>query len=72
MATREQIATLAQHDKDEKERTALEALAGDDARYGKQVFASRKSVLDILDEYPSCTPPFEVFLDMMPPLRPRY
>ena len=72
VATREQIATLAQHDKDEKERTALEALAGDDARYGKQVFASRKSVLDILDEYPSCTPPFEVFLDMMPPLRPRY
>jgi ferredoxin-NADP reductase len=29
-------------------------------------------VLDILDEYPSCEPPFEVFLDMTPPLRPRY
>ena len=72
VATREQIATLAQHAKDEKERTALEALAGDDARYGKEVFAPRKSVLDILDEYPSCAPPFEVFLDMMPPLRPRY
>jgi cytochrome P450 / NADPH-cytochrome P450 reductase len=63
---------LAQHAKDEKERQALEALAGDDARYSKQVFASRMSVLDILDEYPSCKPPFEVFLDMMPPLRPRY
>ena len=72
VATREQIATLAQHAKDETERKALEALAGDDARYGKQVFAARKSVLDILDEYPSCAPPFEVFLDMMPPLRPRY
>ena len=38
VATREQIATLAQHAKDEKERKALEALAGDDARYGKRSF----------------------------------
>jgi FAD binding domain len=65
VATREQIATLARHVKDETERKALEALAGDDARYGKQVFAVRKSVLDIVDEHPSCAPPFEVFLDMM-------
>jgi cytochrome P450/NADPH-cytochrome P450 reductase len=72
VATREQIATLAQYAKDEKEGKALEALAGDDALYVKQVFAARKSVLDLLDEYPSCAPPFEVFLDMMPPLRPRY
>ena len=72
VATREQIATLAQHAKDEKERKALETLAGDDSVYAKQVFAPRKSVLDILDEYPSCAPPFEVFLDITPPLRPRY
>ena len=72
VATREQIAILAQHAKDEKERTALEALADDDARYGKEVFTPRKSVLDLLVEYPSCAPPFEVFLDIMPPLRPRY
>jgi cytochrome P450/NADPH-cytochrome P450 reductase len=72
VATREQIATLAQHARDDKERTALEALAGDDARYGQQVFAARKSTLDILDDNPSCTPPFDVFLDMTPPLRPRY
>jgi cytochrome P450 / NADPH-cytochrome P450 reductase len=72
VATREQVATLAQHAKDAKERQALEALAGDDARYGKQVFGARKSVLDILDEYASCEPPFEVFLDLTPPMRPRY
>ncbi len=72
VATREQIATLAQHAKDEKEGKELEALAGDDALYGKQVFAARKSALDIMDDYPSCAPPFEVFLDMTPPLRPRY
>jgi cytochrome P450/NADPH-cytochrome P450 reductase len=72
VATREQITTLAQYANDEKERKALEALAGDDARYGEQVFASRKSLLDVLDEHRSCAAPFEVFLDMTPPLRPRY
>jgi cytochrome P450/NADPH-cytochrome P450 reductase len=72
VATRAQIATLAQHVKDERERTALETLADDDARYGKEVFTPRKSVLDLLDEYPSCAPPFDVFLDTTPPLRPRY
>jgi cytochrome P450 / NADPH-cytochrome P450 reductase len=72
VATREQITTLAQHANDEKERKALESVGSDDARYGEQVFAPRKSVLDVLDEYPSCAPPFEVFLDMTPPLRPRY
>src|SRR3984957_20522956 len=58
VATREQIAILAQHAKDEKERKALEALANDDECYGSQVFASRKSALDILDQCPSCAPPF--------------
>ena len=72
VATREQITTLAQYANDEQERKALEALGGDDARYGGQVFASRKSLLDVLDEHPSCAVPFEVFLDMTPPLRPRY
>ena len=55
---------------------ALLALAGDDDasqdRYREEVFVPRKSVLDLLDEYPSCAPPFETFLDLLPPLRPRY
>ena len=46
VATREQIATLAEHAKDEKERTALEGLAGDDARYGKR-FSRRASQCSI-------------------------
>ena len=32
----------------------------------------RKSVLDLLDEFPSCALPFEAYLDLLPPLRPRY
>jgi cytochrome P450 / NADPH-cytochrome P450 reductase len=46
VATREQIATLAQHDKDEMERAALEALAGDDARSGSK-FSRRASLYSI-------------------------
>ena len=76
IATRAQLATLAAHAKDSGERQRLLALAGDDEasqeRYREEVFAPRKSVLDLLDEFPSCTPPFETFLDLMPPLRPRY
>ena len=76
IATRAQLAALAEHAQDAAERQALLALAGDDdaseARYREQVFVPRKSVLDLLDELPSCAPPFAVFLDLLPPLRPRY
>jgi cytochrome P450/NADPH-cytochrome P450 reductase len=76
VATRAQLAALAAHAEDAAERHTLLAPAGDDeasrARYREQVFAMRKSVLDLLDEFPSCRLPFETFLDLMAPLRPRY
>jgi cytochrome P450 / NADPH-cytochrome P450 reductase len=76
VATRAQIAALAQHTADATQRDALLALAGDDdasqARYRDQVFAPRKSVLDLLTENPACELPFEAYLEMLPPIRPRY
>jgi cytochrome P450/NADPH-cytochrome P450 reductase len=76
VATRAQLATLAESALDPTHRSALLAIAGDDdasqERYREQVFVPRKSVLDLLDEYPSCEPSFAVFLDLLPPLRPRY
>src|SRR3954470_17587014 len=76
VATRAQLAALAEHTQDPTQRDALRALDGDNeasqARYREQVFAPRKSLLDLLDEFPSCSLPFEVFLDLLPPLRPRY
>ena len=76
VSTRAQLAILSAHAKDQSERQTLPALAGDDEaselRYREQVFAPRKSVLDLLDEFPSCALTFEAFLDLMPPLRPRY
>jgi cytochrome P450/NADPH-cytochrome P450 reductase len=76
VATRSQVATLAEYTQDSAQRDALLALAGGDdasqARYWEQVFIPRKSILDLLDEFPSCALPFEAYLDMLPPLRPRY
>ena len=76
VATRAQLATLAEHTQDAAKREALLALTGDDdasqARYREQVFVPHKSILDLLDQFPSCALPFEVFLDLLPPLRPRY
>jgi cytochrome P450 / NADPH-cytochrome P450 reductase len=76
VAPRAQLAKLAEYTHDAAHRSALLALAGDDdasqVRYREQVFMPRKSVLDLLDEYPSCEPSFAVFLDLLPPLRPRY
>src|SRR5258707_3595886 len=66
----------AEHTHDADDRKMLLALAGDDTagqmQYREQVLVARKSVLDMLDEFPSCKLPFEVFLDLLPPLRPRY
>jgi cytochrome P450/NADPH-cytochrome P450 reductase len=76
IATRSQISVLARYASDPADQAALDGLAGDDdaseVAYREQVFAMRKSLLDILDEHPSVQLPFEVYLDMLPPLRPRY
>jgi cytochrome P450 / NADPH-cytochrome P450 reductase len=76
VVTRAQLTKLAEYTHDPGHRSALLALAGDDEasqmRYREQVFAARESVLDLLDDYPSCEPSFAVFLDLLPPLRPRY
>jgi cytochrome P450 / NADPH-cytochrome P450 reductase len=76
VASRDDIQVLARHTDDPEQRAALEAMAGDDedahARYRDQVFTVNRSVLDLLDEFPACAVPFEVYLDMLAPLRPRY
>ena len=64
------------HRRPASRRPRWSRLAGDDeesqARYREQVFATNRSVLDLLDEFPACRLPFEEYLDMLPPLRPRY
>jgi cytochrome P450/NADPH-cytochrome P450 reductase len=76
VAGRDDIATLARYTDDPEQQAALESLAGDDedsqARYREQVYAPNRSVLDLLEAFPACRLPFEEFLDLLPPLRPRY
>jgi cytochrome P450 / NADPH-cytochrome P450 reductase len=76
VATRKQIKTLAAHNPCPPERAKLEALSGDDAesnaRYREEVLGRRKSIIDLLEESPACEFPFNVYLEMLSPLRPRY
>jgi cytochrome P450/NADPH-cytochrome P450 reductase len=76
VARRGDIEVLARYTDDPAQKAALQSLAGDDeesqARYREQVFAPNRSVLDLLDRFPACRLPFEEYLDMLPPLRPRY
>jgi cytochrome P450/NADPH-cytochrome P450 reductase len=76
VATRGDIGTLARHTGNPEQRAALQAIAADDedgaARYRDEVLAANRSVLDLLEAYPACALPFEEYLDLLPPLRPRY
>ena len=76
MASRTDLATMARYTSDPEERAQLEKMSAIDdegrAAYRERVAARRRSVLDLLGEFPSCDLPFEVYLDLLPPLRPRY
>jgi cytochrome P450/NADPH-cytochrome P450 reductase len=74
-ATRKQIATLAEHTQCPITKPKLLALAAEDAdsdAYMTEVKRKRRSVLDLLEEHPACELPFEAYLDMLPPMTPRY
>jgi cytochrome P450/NADPH-cytochrome P450 reductase len=74
VATRKQVATLAEHTRCPRTKPKLEALAaeGTPDLYRAEVFAKRKSVLDLLEEFPACELPLGIYLEMLPALAPRY
>ncbi|KWV91701.1 bifunctional cytochrome P450/NADPH--P450 reductase [Erythrobacter sp. YT30] len=77
VATRKDIAMMAHYAECPDTRGKLEALAAprqDDGvdKYAEEVLAKRKSVLDILENYPACDLPLAVFLELIPFLSPRY
>jgi cytochrome P450 / NADPH-cytochrome P450 reductase len=75
-ATRSDIEVMARYTSDPEQLASLEGLVGDDdvsqTRFRNEVLARGRSLLDLLEGYPACDMPFEVFLDRLPPLRPRY
>jgi cytochrome P450/NADPH-cytochrome P450 reductase len=58
------------------EKAALVALSGDGpdatARYRDVVLGRNRSLLDLLEDYPSCKLPFNLFVELVPTMRPRY
>jgi cytochrome P450/NADPH-cytochrome P450 reductase len=72
VATRKQIETLAAHTECPWTRPRLTALASDEGRYKDEVMARRKSLIDLLEEFPACQVPFNIYLELLSPLRPRY
>jgi cytochrome P450 / NADPH-cytochrome P450 reductase len=76
MASRSDLETMARYATDPDEQAELRTMSTIDdagkAAYREKVAAPRRTVLDLLGEFPSCDLPFEVYLDMLPPLRPRY
>ncbi|MGV2981473.1 cytochrome P450 [Camelimonas sp. ID_303_24] len=54
-------------------REALENLASDnDDAYRREVLLKRTTVIDLLERFPACRLPLESYLEMLPPLAPRY
>jgi cytochrome P450/NADPH-cytochrome P450 reductase len=74
VATQSDIATMLQHTRCPNTRSQLEALANlsDDTVYRSAVFNKRKSILDLLEELPACELPFEIYMEMIPWMVPRY
>jgi cytochrome P450/NADPH-cytochrome P450 reductase len=76
VARRSHIQLLAEYTECPPEQMRLLALAGDDpesaARYRTEVLARHISVIDLLEEFQSCTLPFNIYLEFLPPLKPRY
>jgi cytochrome P450 / NADPH-cytochrome P450 reductase len=76
VATRKQIEIMSEHTRCPVTKPKLLAYVGDDAasteRYRAEILGKRKSVFDLLEEYPACELPFHTYLEMLSLLAPRY
>lgn len=76
VATRKQIQIMSEHTRCPMTKPKLEALTGDDAAsselYRSEILNKRKSVYNLLEEYPACELPFHTYLEMLSLLSPRY
>jgi cytochrome P450/NADPH-cytochrome P450 reductase len=76
VATRKQIQILSEHTRCPVTKPKLLAFIGEDAasgeRYRADILGKRKSVFDLLEEYPACELPLHVYLEMLSLLAPRY
>ena len=76
VATRKHIQIMSEHTRCPVTRPKLLAFVGDDDTssecYRAVVLGKRKSVFDLLEEFPACELPFHAYLEMLSLLAPRY
>jgi cytochrome P450/NADPH-cytochrome P450 reductase len=76
VASRNDLAVLARYASDPDQAAELTAMSKLDdagrAAYRDKVATPRRSVLELLDEFPSIDLPFNVYVELLPPMRPRY
>jgi cytochrome P450/NADPH-cytochrome P450 reductase len=72
VATRHHLEILAGYMETTAEKKKLLALAGDAERYAREVQAPRKSIVDLVEEFPSTRLPFAHYLQLASALKPRY
>lgn len=70
-ASRAQLRELAAYTACPPHKRELEALL-EETVYKDQVLSKRLTMLDLLEKYEACEMPFERFLELLPPLKPRY
>jgi cytochrome P450 / NADPH-cytochrome P450 reductase len=76
VASRSDLAVLARYATDPEEAAELLTMSGLDEAgreaYRERVATPRRSVFELMDDFPSCDLPFNVYLELLPPMRPRY
>ena len=76
VAKRSQIQVLAEYTECPPEKERLLALGADNpdsvARYREEILEKNVSLIDLLEEFRSCELPFNIYLELLPPLKPRY
>ncbi len=74
--SRKQIQILANYTDCPPEKIKLQTYLGEDIasqqRFKEEIQAKKLSVLDLLEEFLACEVPFAVYLEMLPPMKPRY
>ncbi|GMX65328.1 bifunctional P-450/NADPH--P450 reductase [Paenibacillus elgii] len=70
-ATRTQIREVAAFTVCPPHKRELEALL-EEGTYEEQILKKRITMLDLVEKYEACEIPFAKFLELLPPLKPRY
>lgn len=71
VATQRQLKVLAAAATDSEERARLEYFGASKEQYHREILEKRASVIDVLEDHPSCRLDLAEYIDMLKPLAPR-